>query len=41
MKKDGNNKLKSSFKSRDRTGTSAAEVMTKTATGLSQRFNAE
>ena len=39
---DGNNKLKSSFKSSDRTGTSAAEVMTDwTATGLSQRINTE
>ena len=32
---DGNNKLKSSFKSSDKTGTSAAEIMTETATGIS------
>ena len=33
--------LKSSFKSSDRAGTSAAEIMTEPATGLSQRFNTE
>ena len=38
---DGNKKLKSSFKRSDRTGMSAAEVMTETATGLWQRLKTE
>ena len=38
---DGNNKLKSSFKRSDRTGMSAAEVMTESATVLSQRLKTE
>ena len=39
---DGNKKLKSSFKRSDRAhGVSAAEVMTETATGLSQRLKTE
>ena len=38
---DGNKKLKSSFKRSDRTSMSAAEVMTETATGLSQRLKTE
>lgn len=38
---DGSNKLKISFKRGDRTGMSAAEVMTETATGLSQRLKTE
>ena len=38
---DGNSKLKSYVKSSDRAGISAAEVMIETASGLSQRLNAE
>lgn len=38
---DGNSKLKSSVKSRDRAGISAAEVLIETASGLSQKLNAE
>ena len=38
---DGNSKLKSSINSSDRAGISAAEVMIETATGLSQKLNAE
>lgn len=38
---DGNSKLKSSVKSSDRAGIRAAEVMIETASGLSQRLNAE
>ena len=38
---DGNSKLKSSVKSSDRAGISAAEVMIETASGLSQKLNAE
>ena len=38
---DGNSKLKSSVKSSDRAGISAVEVMIETASGLSQKLNAE
>ena len=38
---DGNSKLKSSVKSCDRAGINAAEVMIETASGLSQKLNAE
>ena len=38
---DGNSKLKSSVKSSDRAGINAAEVMIETASGLSQKLNAE
>ena len=38
---DGNSKLKSSVKSSDRAGIRAAEVMIETASGLSQKLNAE
>ena len=37
---DGNSKLKSSVKSSDRAGISAAELMIETASGLSQKLNA-
>ena len=38
---DGNSKLKSSVKSSDRAGISAADVVIETASGLSQKLNAE
>ena len=38
---DGNSKLKSLVKSSDRAGISAADVMIETASGLSQKLNAE
>ena len=38
---DGNSRLKSSVKSSDRAGISAAEVMIETPSGLSQKLNAE
>ena len=38
---DGNNKLKRSVKCSDRAGVSAAQLMIETATGLSQKLNAE